>query len=188
MLAIPIAGQAFESVPWRDGQMPHIAHSIDLIQLAPGYRPQLTRTGPPRHRAVHAVEVVFRARVVERTYHGPHYNACRHSGRLICRNHKPGNNPVVILLTDGAPVGATPDEVRAAAAAAKAAGMLTYTIGLGQGVDHALLVDVASRPEWYVFAPDTGDLAEIHGQIAYSIPCKPMWPRGPPHTSQTHRR
>jgi uncharacterized protein YegL len=83
---------------------------------------------------------------------------------------------VIILLTDAAPTGVTPDEVRVAAARAKAAGMLIYTIGLGQDVDHVLLRDVASKPEWYFFAPDTGDLAEIYGQIAYSIPCKPMWP------------
>jgi uncharacterized protein YegL len=83
---------------------------------------------------------------------------------------------VIILLTDAAPTGVTPDEVRVAAARAKAAGMLIYTIGLGQDVDHALLADVSSKPEWYFFAPDTGDLAEIYGQIAYSIPCKPVWP------------
>jgi uncharacterized protein YegL len=91
-------------------------------------------------------------------------------------NKKPGNNPVIILLTDGAPTGVTPDEVRAAANAAKAAGMLIYTIGLGQDVDQVLLRDIASKPEWYFFAPDTSDLAEIYSQIAYSIPCKPMWP------------
>jgi Mg-chelatase subunit ChlD len=98
------------------------------------------------------------------------------TAELTGPNHKPGNNPVIILLTDGAPVGATPDEVRAAANAAKAAGMLVYTIGLGQDVDHLLLRDIASKPEWYFFAPDTGDLAEIYGQIAYRIPCRTMWP------------
>jgi hypothetical protein len=72
--------------------------------------------------------------------------------------------------------GVTPDEVRAAANAAKAAGMPIYTIGLGQDVDQALLTDIASKPEWHFFEPDTSDLAEIYGQIAYSIPCKPMWP------------
>ncbi len=60
---------------------------------------------------------------------------------------------MIILLTDAAPTGVTPDEVRVAAARAKAAGMLIYTIGLGQDVDHALLADVASKPEWYFFAP-----------------------------------
>ncbi len=91
-------------------------------------------------------------------------------------NRRADNNAVIVLLTDGAPTGVTPDEVRVAAAGAKAAGLLVFTIGLGQDVDQALLGDVASRPEWYFHAPDTGDLNRIYEQIAYSIPCKPMWP------------
>ncbi len=89
---------------------------------------------------------------------------------------KPENNPVLILLTDGEPTGITPDEVRAAAETAKSAGILVFTIGLGQEVDQDLLRDVATRPEWYFYAPDTGDLAAIYEKIAYEIPCKPMWP------------
>jgi len=89
---------------------------------------------------------------------------------------RPGNNAVIILLTDGDPTGATPDDVRQAAARAKVAGALVFTIGLGQGLDDALLADVASRPEWYYPAPDTSELAAIYQRIAYEIPCKPLWP------------
>ena len=78
--------------------------------------------------------------------------------------------------TDGEPTGTTPDEVRAAAEAAKGDGILLFTIGLGQDVDQDLLRDVATRPEWYFYAPDTSDLAAIYEKIAYEIPCKPMWP------------
>jgi Mg-chelatase subunit ChlD len=90
--------------------------------------------------------------------------------------HRPENNQVLVLLTDGAPTGATPDEVRATAERVKGQEVLIYTIGLGQDVDHALLRDVAGKPEWYFFAPDTSDLAEIYGKIVTVIPCKPMWP------------
>ena len=89
---------------------------------------------------------------------------------------RPTNDPVLILLTDGTPSGATPDEVLAAAARAQAAGILVFTIGLGLGVDAGLLQGVASRPAWYFPAPDTDDLAAIYARIVYEIPCKPEWP------------
>lgn len=87
-----------------------------------------------------------------------------------------GNNPVIILLTDGEPTGTTTDAVQQAALRAKTAGMLVFTIGLGQAVDRALLSDIASRPEWAYFAPDTSDLAGIYERIVYVIPCRPEWP------------
>jgi Mg-chelatase subunit ChlD len=101
------------------------------------------------------------------------------TAQLTGPSHKPGNNQVIILLTDGEPTGATPDEVRAAAKKARDAGMLVFAIGLGQAVDQTLMRDIASKPEWYFFAPDTSQLEAIYGQIAYSIPCKPMWPVAP---------
>ncbi len=87
-----------------------------------------------------------------------------------------GNNPVLILLTDGAPSGTTPEEVRAAAARAQAERILMFTIGLGLDVDAGLLADIASRASWYYPAPGTGDLAAIYGRIAYEIPCVAEWP------------
>ncbi len=69
--------------------------------------------------------------------------------------------------------------MRAAARKAKDAGILVFTIGLGQAVDQVLMRDIASQPAWYFFAPDTSQLEAIYGQIAYSIPCKPMWPVWP---------
>ncbi|MBK7781958.1 MAG: VWA domain-containing protein [Ardenticatenia bacterium] len=87
-----------------------------------------------------------------------------------------GNNPVIILLTDGEPTGTTADQVLAAALRAKATGLLVFTIGLGQAVDQALLGSIASRPEWAYFAPDTSDLVGIYERIVYVIPCMPEWP------------
>ncbi len=86
------------------------------------------------------------------------------------------NNPVIILLTDGEPTGATPQDVRLAAQKAKDEELLVFTIGLGQEVDGELLTDVASKPDWYFYAPDTSDLEGIYDQIVYEIPCQPMWP------------
>jgi Mg-chelatase subunit ChlD len=87
-----------------------------------------------------------------------------------------GNNPVLVMLTDGEPSGTTPEEVRARAQEAQAAGILVFTVGLGLDVDHDLLRDVASQSDWYFHAPDTSDLASIYDRIAYSIPCKEQWP------------
>jgi uncharacterized protein YegL len=83
---------------------------------------------------------------------------------------------VIVLLTDGEPTGTTPDEVRAAGARAASAGLLVFTIGLGPDVDHQLMTDVASRDDWYFYAPDSSDLSAIYARIAVSIPCKPDWP------------
>ncbi len=89
---------------------------------------------------------------------------------------RPENNPVLIVLTDGEPTGTTPDEVRAAADATKAAGILVFTIGLGDSLDIDLLRDVASRPEWAFIAPETSDLAAIYDAIVEEIPCVYGWP------------
>ena len=97
-------------------------------------------------------------------------------GELTGPAHKAGNNPVLILLTDGHPSGTTPDEVRAAAARALAANLLVFTIGLGTDLDEALMRDIATQPAWYFHAADTGELAAIYAQIAYTIPCRMEWP------------
>ncbi|MFI0607302.1 MAG: VWA domain-containing protein [Anaerolineae bacterium] len=96
--------------------------------------------------------------------------------KLTGSARRAGNNPVIILLTDGEPTGTTTDAVQQAALRAKATGMLVFTIGLGQAVDEALLGSIASRPEWAYLAPDTSDLAGIYERIVYVIPCKPEWP------------
>ncbi len=86
------------------------------------------------------------------------------------------NNPVIVLLTDGEPTHTSPDAVRDAAQRAKTDQLLVFTVGLGTDVDEQLLEDIASRPEWYFPAPDTSDLQAIYEQIAYEIPCEPLWP------------
>jgi len=45
-LASPITSQALKTIAWGHGQIPWLAHSINLIELAPSYSPQLTANSP----------------------------------------------------------------------------------------------------------------------------------------------
>ncbi|MFN8483351.1 MAG: VWA domain-containing protein [Anaerolineae bacterium] len=84
--------------------------------------------------------------------------------------HKPANQPIMVLLSDGRP---TTTDARTAAAAAKAAGTRIITIGLGANVDSSLMRDVASSPSDYYFAPDAASLDAIYQQIAGAIGSAP---------------
>jgi len=77
--------------------------------------------------------------------------------------HVPFHVPAIVLLTDGQ---SEPASARAAANAAKAAGTLIFTIGLGEDADHALLRELASAPDAYYYAPTGADLAAIYAEIA----------------------
>ena len=77
---------------------------------------------------------------------------------------------MLILLTDGVQTG-TPGEELRAAAEVQDAGVRVYTIGLGADVDEATLRTIAGADERYYFAPDSGDLARIYGEIARDLMC-----------------
>jgi Mg-chelatase subunit ChlD len=91
------------------------------------------------------------------------------------------NTPALVLLTDGLPnrvptpepFGGQEDTVLAEAARAKDAGVLVYTIGLGQPGDvrEWMLADAASEPSMYYHAPDGEDLAEIYRRILKRLVC-----------------
>lgn len=92
------------------------------------------------------------------------------------------NSLVMIFLTDGLPNrvpvaedGTMETTVKRAAQAAKDAGMLVYTIGIGaqNDINPQLLGDCASDPGRFHYAPDPEDLGGIYGQIAHSIGCPP---------------
>jgi len=95
------------------------------------------------------------------------------------RSARAGNEPVLILLTDGLPNlvptpvggGRQEDTVLVLADAAKAAGTRVFTVGLGEADDvlAGLLELVASAPDAYYFAPDGEDLAAIYRAIAGRI-------------------
>jgi Mg-chelatase subunit ChlD len=94
------------------------------------------------------------------------------------------NSPVLIVLTDGLPNqvpyaedGTVETTVLRAAAAAKAAGITVYTIGVGRPggahreINPDLLRAAASRPNMYFGALDAGQVAGIYGELTRVIPC-----------------
>ncbi len=92
------------------------------------------------------------------------------------------NSLVMIFLTDGLPNrvpvaedGTMETTVKRAAQAAKDAGMLVFTIGIGaqNDINPQLLSDCASDAGRFHYAPDPEDLGAIYGQIAHSIGCPP---------------
>ncbi|MFN8484009.1 MAG: vWA domain-containing protein [Anaerolineae bacterium] len=88
-------------------------------------------------------------------------------GELVGPRHRPANQRVLILMSDGQPTAG--GDPRAAATAAKAAGTRIFTIGLGGDVDPNLMRDLASSPADYYFAPDSSRLDAIYQQIAGAI-------------------
>jgi len=82
-----------------------------------------------------------------------------------------GNVPVLVLLTDGRANPVPVDAAVAEAAAAKAAGVTLFTIGLGEEIDAEALAAMASTPSGFLSAPDAEDLAAAYTQVARSIPC-----------------
>ncbi|MCB9177009.1 MAG: VWA domain-containing protein [Caldilineae bacterium] len=105
---------------------------------------------------------------------------------------------VLVVLTDGMPNqvpyaedGTMETTVLRQAAAAKAAGIGVYTIGLGRsaGPDREINADLlraaASTPGMYYEAPDAGRLAEIYGRLTRLIPCGGgrYWPEPPAGTA-----
>jgi len=89
---------------------------------------------------------------------------------------RPGNLPVLVLLTDGRANPVPVDVAVAEAAAAKAAGVTLFTIGLGDDLDAEALAAMASTPAGFLRAPDAEDLAAVYAQVARSIPCARDWP------------
>jgi len=90
---------------------------------------------------------------------------------LTSARHRTGNQPVIVLLSDGQPTAG--GDPRPAATAAKNAGTRIFTIGLGADVDPNLLRDLASSPSDYFFAPTSSQLDAIYQQIAGAIAGSP---------------
>lgn len=120
---------------------------------------------------------------------------------------KPGNKPVIILLTDGLPDQVPPAEdgkmettVLRAAAKAKDAGVVVFTIGIGapEDINPDLLKGCATDPNHYFYTPDPEDLGAIYKAIAsdFGCPVSSFWggrlllgsPSMPVSPSRTFRR
>ena len=101
---------------------------------------------------------------------------------VLAGEHRGANLPAIVLLTDGR---SNPDPSQLAldaAAAAKAAGIRVFTVGLGQDVEQDVLRAMASRPEDFFYAPDGEELGAIYDAIAVAIPCpiRGWWPEPAP--------
>jgi hypothetical protein len=90
---------------------------------------------------------------------------------LRSARHDLSHVAVLILLTDGRSNPQPASESVAIAAAAKAAKVLIYAIGLGDDLDEGALREVASSPDSYFHAPSAQDLAGIYRGIAVDMPC-----------------
>jgi hypothetical protein len=101
-------------------------------------------------------------------------------------NHRPGNQKVIILLTDGLPNqvpyaedGTMETTVLRAATAAKQAGNLIYTIGVGRPdaadpadrIDPILLKAMATNESMFYFQPDADQLTQVYAAIYGSLGC-----------------
>ncbi len=82
-----------------------------------------------------------------------------------------GVTPVIVLLTDGRSNPRPVADAEAVAAAARADGVVVFTIGLGMDVEADALRRMASRPEFAYRAPTAEDLAAIYRAVAGAIPC-----------------
>lgn len=90
---------------------------------------------------------------------------------LAASSRRGSNLPVMIVLTDGK-ANPVPAEVAVGeASAAKADGVVVFTVGLGAELDTEALRSMATRPEYYYSAPDAEALAGIYRGIAVAIPC-----------------
>ena len=90
--------------------------------------------------------------------------------KLRSPRRSPGNTPVVILLTDGIHTG-RPGAETDAAEVVRAAGIVLYTIGLGDDADKMTLELMAGDRRRYFFAPDSSHLRRIYTEVAHDIDC-----------------
>jgi Mg-chelatase subunit ChlD len=90
---------------------------------------------------------------------------------ILANARQGGVTPVIVLLTDGRSNPRPVADAEAVAAAAKAAGVVLFTIGLGADVEADALRRMASRPEFAYRAPSAEDLAAIYRAVAGAIPC-----------------
>lgn len=87
-------------------------------------------------------------------------------------NGRPDALPVMILITDGSPNQPSSNPQGAALRAANSAKLLgteIYSIGLGAGAAEDLLLQIASDPSKYYFAPQGADLEDVYNSIALVV-------------------
>lgn len=90
---------------------------------------------------------------------------------VLRRGATPGNQPVVVLLTDGRQTEA-PETAPAAAARLRDAGVTLYAIGLGADVDAPYLERLTADTARVRLSPTPAELGAIFRAVAREIPCR----------------
>jgi Mg-chelatase subunit ChlD len=83
-----------------------------------------------------------------------------------------GADRVMVILTDGRATGG-PGAALNRADAAKALSVTIFTVGLGEDLDRAALVAIASRPELCTVLPTAVELVRVFQRIGRDLPCPP---------------
>jgi PKD repeat protein len=108
------------------------------------------------------------------TYMGSALNTSVEELRL---NGNLGHTRVIILLTDGEPMGPDPYDVIDQVNNAKSNNITIFTIGLGPHVYHQFLINIANTTQGeYYYAPDASYISTIYAEIAEIV----EYPGGPP--------
>jgi len=98
---------------------------------------------------------------------------------LLADRSRPEAGRVIVLMTDGQHTGGTDiGQMPGLVAAARAAGVRVFTIGLGADVDEALLKSIAADPSHYYFSPNVSELRGIYIQIARRIEATHLFASG----------
>ena len=74
MLPAARAGEGFESVARRHGQLAEIPDAVELGELPPDHGPEILRAGGAGAATIDPVEQVLGSCVRERAYHAMYYN------------------------------------------------------------------------------------------------------------------
>jgi hypothetical protein len=79
VLTLSVSMKPFEPVSWRNSEFEKFTHSINLVQLTPGYWPDGALTNATRQAGIGSVEYILGSTIPKRTYHGIRYNSMRYS-------------------------------------------------------------------------------------------------------------
>ena len=92
---------------------------------------------------------------------------------LVSARHRSNSLPVIVLMTDGLPKDFdSPSNALYNATQVKNAGTRLFTVGLGTGVDSALLSSMASSPGDFFLTTNSAQLADLFEAIS-TIICRP---------------
>ena len=79
MLALPVTPQPLQPFPGWDPQLAKLPHPVQLVQLAPGHRPDGLLADTASRSRFGPVEYVLGPPVPKRAYHDLFYNSSRYT-------------------------------------------------------------------------------------------------------------